>query len=325
MQYKETIIEPTERGIGRQTTQHILMVRPNQFGYNPETAASNAFQVKDDTATDEIAAKAIEEFDAFVAKLRGHGINVIVAQDPAQPHTPDAVFPNNWVTFHENGTVMLYPMLSATRRLERQPNVLETVYGNFQHKRVIDLSPYESRGQFLEGTGSMILDRVNRLVYACISPRTEPVLLDEFCEWAGYEKVEFRAVDENGLPIYHTNVMMAMGDKFAIICMATVADKRDKAKLLKRFAVTGKKWIDISIAQMKAFAGNMLQVENDKGQTFLIMSEQAYRSLRPAQITAIEKYTTILHSPIYTIEKYGGGSARCMMAEIFLPVVIDNR
>lgn len=321
MQYKETALEPTERGIGRQTTQHILMVRPHRFGYNAETAESNAFQVKDNTSADEIASKAIEEFDAFVAKLRSHGINVIVAQDQVTPHTPDAVFPNNWVTFHENGTVMLYPMLSKTRRLERQPNVLESVYHRFQHKRVIDLSPYEARGQFLEGTGSMILDRVNRLVYACISPRTEPILLDEFCEWAGYEKVEFRAVDKEGVPIYHTNVMMAMGDNFAIICMSTVADKRDKAKLLKRFAVTGKKWIDISIDQMKAFAGNMLQVENDKGQTFLIMSEQAYRSLRTEQINAIEKHTTILHSPIYTIEKYGGGSARCMMAEVFLPVV----
>lgn len=325
VQYKDTLIKSIKREEGKQTTRHILMVRPHRFGYNKETAESNAFQVKrtDETPT-QIAKKAIVEFDGFVAKLRSKGINVIVAQDQAKPHTPDAVFPNNWVTFHENGTILLYPMLSPTRRLERQSAVLETVLKDFEQKRQVDLSHYERKGQYLEGTGSMILDRVNRLVYACVSARTEPMLLDEFCEWAGYTKVEFRAVDKARQPIYHTNVMMAIGDEFAIICMATVADKRDKAKLLKRFAVTGKKWIDITIDQMNAFAGNMLQVENDKGKTFLVMSSQAYNSLTTKQITEIEQYTEILHSPLYTIEKYGGGSARCMMAEVFLPEKVSK-
>lgn len=305
----------------KQTTSNIMMVRPANFGYNPQTAVSNAFQDNDTSLSEaKIKELAVKEFDQFVQKLRANGINIIVVQDGIEPIKPDAVFCNNWISFHSNGTMILYPMLTENRRLERQESVIEQVTQGFEVKRRIDLSDYESTGKILEGTGSMILDRVNRLVYACLSPRTDAELLDEFCKWAEYEQVVFHSVDRNDQEIYHTNVMMAMGDKFVIISMETIHDDAEKKMLLKYFEQTNKTLIDLTIDQIEAFAGNMLQVENKDGKTFLVMSEQAFKSLRQDQIDLIEQYTTILHSPIYTIEKYGGGSARCMMAEVFHPI-----
>lgn len=305
----------------KQTTSTIMMVRPANFGFNPQTAISNAFQ-DNDTSLSETKIKnlAVEEFDNFVQKLRDNGIHIIVIQDEVEPIKPDAVFCNNWISFHTNGTMILYPMLTENRRLERQESVVEQVTAGFEVKRRIDLSDYEALGKILEGTGSMILDRVNRLVYACLSPRTDAELLDEFCKWAEYEKIVFHSVDSNNQEIYHTNVMMAMGDEFVIISMETIRDEAERTMLLKYFEKTNKTIIDLTMVQIEAFAGNMLQVENKDGKTFLVMSEQAFKSLRQDQIELIESYTNILYAPIYTIEKYGGGSARCMMAEVFYPI-----
>ncbi len=303
----------------KQTTSTILMVRPANFGFNAQTAVSNAFQHNDaSVAKEDIRQLAIEEFDGFVEKLRSNGINIIVAQDSELPIKPDAVFCNNWISTHRNGTMILYPMLTENRRLERQDYVIDLIRNNYTVKRYLDFSEHEVLGQILEGTGSMILDRVNRLVYACLSPRTDADMLDKFCEWAGYKKVVFHSVDKHGQEIYHTNVMMAMGDKFVVICMESIHDEAEREMLIDHFKTTNKTIIDLRMEQVEAFAGNMLQVQNDEGKTFLVMSEQAYKSLRQEQIDLIEHFTNIIYAPIYTIEKYGGGSARCMMAEVFL-------
>jgi hypothetical protein len=305
--------------MAKQTTDTILMVRPAHFGFNEQTAGDNAFQVDDGSLSqEEIRQKAVREFDEFVENLRSAGIRVVVAQDTDAPVKTDAVFPNNWVTFHENGAVVTYPMSAPVRRLERREDILEDLGRQFRVGERLHLEKYEQEGRFLEGTGSMILDRENRIVYACLSPRTDEGLLDEFCRLLGYEKVSFTAVDGNGRRIYHTNVMMALGESFVIICLETVKDALEKQLLRKKFAETEKELIEITLDQMLAFAGNMLQVRNQDGELFLVMSEQAFNSLDDEQLEEIMKHTDILYSPIPTIEKYGGGSARCMMAEVFL-------
>lgn len=296
------------------------MVRPSHFGFNEETAGSNAFQTDDGALSlSEIRQKAMLEFDQFVGRLRQAGVNVIVAEDTDKPVKPDAVFPNNWVSFHEDGTIVTYPMYAAVRRLERREDILENMQSEFQVGKKLRLEGYENSDRYLEGTGSMILDRENKIAYACLSPRTELELLEEFCRLMGYEPMAFRAVDADGKEIYHTNVMMALGESFVVICMDTVRDAKENAALREKFAATQKEIIDIAMEQMMQFAGNMLQVRNTGGETYLVMSEQAYRSLTPEQIQQIQKHTNILYSPISTIETYGGGSARCMMAEVFLP------
>ncbi len=303
-----------------QITSNILMVRPANFGFNIQTAENNAFQNSEGSENvNAIREKAIEEFDGMVHILREKGINVLVAEDSETPVKPDAVFPNNWVTFHHNGKVILYPMNAPNRRLERSKDILSQVETHFLKKDLLDLTASEDNEMFLEGTGSMIMDRENRLVYACLSPRTHPKLLQEFCRWAEYEKVEFTAVDQNGQQIYHTNVMMALGEDFVVICMESVTNPEEKNYLKNIFEKTQKKVVEITFDQMNAFAGNMLQVKNSEGESFLVLSEQAYQSLAPSQIESLNALTHLLPVPIYTIEKYGGGSARCMMAEIFLP------
>ncbi len=304
-----------------QTTSHLLMVRPAHFGYNPETAGSNAFQSQDSTMPEEeIRQRARDEFDTFVGDLRARQISVHVIEDTDTPVKPDAIFPNNWITFHEDGSVITYPMQAPVRRLERREDVLASLAADFDLFNRHYLEFTEADAQFLEGTGSLVLDRVNRIAYACISPRTDAGLVNRFCRIAGYEPVLFTAVDELGQEIYHTNVLMAMGDHFVVICLESIRDEAEKEMLLDIFRKTGKDVIGITPAQMRAFAGNMLQVCNDRGQTFLVMSEQAFNSLRADQVERIRQYTQILYAPLYTIEKYGGGSARCMMAEIFLPL-----
>ncbi|MCG8332320.1 MAG: arginine deiminase-related protein [Chitinophagales bacterium] len=305
--------------MGDQITNTILMIRPANFGYNQETAANNAFQTQDNSLSmSDISQKAKEEFDEFVRRLRAAGINILVHEDTSTPVKPDAVFPNNWVTFHDDGTVATYPMNAPTRRLERREDVLELLISQFNFQKRIQFEQNESIGRFLEGTGSLILDRPNRIAYACLSPRTDEALLDEFCEKLGYKKAAFTAVDGDGQEIYHTNVMMALGTSFVVICMDTIRNAEERSRLLQQFAETGKEVIEISLGQMMAFAGNMLQVKNNEGTGYLIMSEQAYQSLTAEQIVKIKEHTEILHSPLYTIEKYGGGSARCMMAEVFV-------
>lgn len=296
------------------------MVRPAHFGFNEETAANNAFQTDDGSLSPrEVHQRALREFDAFVEKLRSVGVDVIVAEDTDAPVKPDAAFPNNWVTFHEDGRVATYPMNAPTRRLERREDILKQLEARFETGSRLRFEHYEEMGMYLEGTGSLILDRPNRIAYACLSPRTSEHLLDDFCTKFGYEKLVFVAVDGEGQEIYHTNVMMALGETFVVICLDTVRDKDERRRLLKKFAETGKEAVEISLGQMMAFAGNMLQVRSQDGAPYLVMSEQAFRSLRREQVEQLEKHTRLLHSPLYTIEKYGGGSARCMMAEVFLP------
>lgn len=303
-----------------QTTSHILMVRPSNFGYNEETAVTNAFQANDGSlSSTEISVRALAEFDAFVEKLRSEGVDVIVVEDTNRPLKPDAVFPNNWVTFHQNGTVVTYPMTAKVRRLERRDDIIRMIQEKFRVEQKLQLQEYEEIDQFLEGTGSMIIDRPNKLVYACLSPRTHHDLLQRFCKLMGYTAVPFHAVDGEGMEIYHTNVMMALGETFVVICLDSVQSEIEEEMLVKKFEATNKEIIEISYEQMMQFAGNMLQVRNDTGETFLVMSGQALDSLDESQISAIRRHTNILASPIPTIETYGGGSARCMMAEIFLP------
>ncbi len=301
-----------------QTTSSILMVRPAHFGFNTETAANNAFQVNDKSLSiKEIQKKAIAEFDNFVAILRGRAINVVVANDTALPVKTDAVFPNNWITSHGDGTMILYPMYAPSRRLERAENVIKEIEKQFLVNKRLHLEHYEEIKTYLEGTGSMILDRVNEICYACLSPRTDLGLLDEWCEIMHHKRVAFHAVDGKGQDIYHTNVMMALGETFVVICMETVQNEAERLNLIKHFEQTKKDIIEISIDQMMLFAGNMLQIRNDFDETFLVMSKQAYDSLNNSQIAHIQRHTEILYADIKTIETYGGGSARCMMAEIF--------
>lgn len=303
-----------------QTTPHILMVRPANFAFNEETAANNAFQSRDKKLSAEtVRDKAIEEFDGFVARLRDAGVDVIVAQDSLIPAKPDAVFPNNWVTFHQEGLIVTYPMFAPTRRLERNPAIIEQVLNHgFQVREHLHLEDMEAAGRFLEGTGSIVFDHQNRLAYACLSQRTEAELLEYLCQKIGYQKIVFRSVDDKGQDIYHTNVMMALGETFVVICLDTVHAPEEQRLLKDAFARTGKEIVEISLEQMNHFAGNMLQVRNCAGETILVMSSQADRSLRPEQIKRLEAHTRLLHAPIETIETHGGGSARCMMAEVFM-------
>lgn len=295
------------------------MIRPGNFGFNEETAASNAFQSEDASLTkEEIRTRALAEFDVLVSKLQSVGVDVIVVEDSALPVKPDAVFPNNWVTFHEDGTIVTFPMHSPVRRLERRSDILQHLQKDFSVKRKIQLEEYETINQYLEGTGSMIFDRQNRLAYACLSPRTSEDLLARFCKLMDFEPVAFHAFDDDGQEIYHTNVMMALGESFVVICLDTVRDPNEQALLIQKFEQTRKEIIEITMDQMLSFAGNMLQVRNNKNETYLVMSDQAYRSLNESQVNAILRHTNILYSPIPTIETFGGGSTRCMMAEVFL-------
>ncbi len=307
------------------STSNILMVRPANFGFNEETAASNAFQTNDKSLTiSEIQEKAKIEFDAFVAKLQSKGVNVVVANDSVTPIKPDAIFPNNWISFHDNGAIVTYPMYAEVRRLERSEAIIEQISQRFQVNGRFHLEKAEADNLFLEGTGSMILDRPQFLVYACLSPRTDDSILENFCEMTNFEKVVFTAVDGNGQQIYHTNVMMAIGENFVVICLDTIVDADERIMVEQSILDTDKEVIEITLEQMMHFAGNMLQVRNESGDTFLVMSEQAYKSLTDSQIEQIETHTEILHTPLYTIETYGGGSARCMMAEIFLAKKEEN-
>lgn len=307
----------------QQTTHNILMVRPAHFAFNEETAATNAFQSRDKALTsNEMQERALQEFDGMVEQLRQAGVKVMVAYDSPQPTKPDAVFPNNWVTFHQEGFIVTYPMFAPNRRLERNDAVLDRVFElEFRSDKRICLEVHEAENRFLEGTGSIIFDHQNRLAYACLSPRTDADLLKKLCQELDYQSVTFHSTDQYGQDIYHTNVMMALGETFVVICLSTLRDRAEREMVEAYFEKTGKEIIEISLAQMNSFAGNMLQVRNTDGQTILVMSSQAYESLSRVQMGRLEHHTQILHAPIHTIETYGGGSARCMMAEVFLPKV----
>lgn len=301
-----------------QTTSHLLMIRPVDFKFNQQTADNNKFQVASEQSN--VQQQALAEFDGFVKVLRENGVDVTVVEDTLDPETPDSIFPNNWVSFHDDGSVFLYPMHSPNRRLERRKDIIETLSQNFEVNHVTDLSFFEQQHLFLEGTGSMVLDRINKVVYACLSVRTDEEVLKNFAALTGYRVVSFTAVDQQGFPIYHTNVMMCIGEKFAVVCLESIASTADKIKVLESFKATKKTVIDISFDQMNHFAGNMLEVQNKNGESLLVMSEQALKALHGTQITALSEFSKIVTAPIYTIEQNGGGSARCMLAEIHLPL-----
>lgn len=299
-----------------QHTSHILMVKPVQFDFNAETAVNNSFQIN---ASDQsVQEKALKEFETFIATLRQHGIDVTVIDDTPEPNTPDSVFPNNWISFHENGSVLLYPMFAVNRRRERKQHVLDAIKQKFRVGEMIDMSAYENENIFLEGTGSMVLDRENKIAYACLSSRTNKKLLQEFCDTMGYRAISFTAVDHNDQPIYHTNVMMCVADEYAVICLDSIKNETERITVSNSLVQTGKQIIEISFDQMNHFAGNMLQVHNREGEKMLVMSSQAYESLTAQQKLSIEHFNRVIHSDITTIETNGGGSARCMMAEVFL-------
>lgn len=306
------------------TTNHILMIRPANFGFNTQTADNNAFQSEstNETAT-QIAEKAKVEFDNMVEVLRSKGINVLVIEDTDSPLKPDAVFPNNWVSFHVNGAVLTYPMFAPNRRVERREDIIESIGESFDIKRRYTFEHYEEDEMYLEGTGSMLFDRDHKIVYACLSKRTDARLLDKFCVLVEYNREVFHAVDRNGMPIYHTNVMMALGEDFAVLCKESIHIPEELKSLEATLERTGKEIIDISYDQMESFAGNMLQVRNESGQTYLVMSQSAYDSLNEEQVDVLSSKTELLPIDISTIEYYGGGSVRCMMAEIFLQKKLD--
>ncbi|MGM0634437.1 MAG: citrulline utilization hydrolase CtlX [Bacteroidota bacterium] len=308
----------------KQITDSILMIRPASFRMNEETAVNNYFQKNTDELHATINAKAQQEFDAFVEKLRQAGVTIIVVEDDPELDTPDALFPNNWVSFHENANVALYPMFAENRRRERREEVfLRLENEGFEIKNVYDYTEAEADNVFLEGTGSLILDRVNRKAYCAISPRADEDLLIEFCEDFEFTPIVFEAMQSvNGerKQIYHTNVMMCVAENFAVICLDTIDNKKQRKLVVDNLKKDGKEIIAISEGQMQEFAGNMLQVKSAKSDdTYLVMSKTAHDSLEKNQIEAIEKHTTILSADLTTIETHGGGSARCMMAEIFNP------
>lgn len=306
-----------------QITNHIMMIQPVSFRYNEQTAVNNYYQQAMEGLThDKAQEKALDEFNTFVGILRSNGVDVVVIPDTKDPDTPDSIFPNNWVSFHKDGTVGLYPMCAENRRDERREDILETLvddYG-FHIEEIKDFTEFEEHDKFLEGTGSMILDRENKLCYAAISIRTDEQAVIQFCDEFGYEPICFTAnQDVNGerLAIYHTNVMMCVADNYVVICLDTIDDLGERQKVIDSLTKTKKEIIEISEAQKQLFAGNMLQVMGD--QPYLVMSKSAHESLTESQITTIKKHNPIISSSLDIIEACGGGSARCMMAELFLP------
>lgn len=308
----------------QQTTNSILMIRPINFRMNEQTAVNNYYQkVIGNLLPETVNKKAQQEFDAYVDKLRGIGVHVVVVNDTKEFDTPDSIFPNNWISFHENGNVGLYPMFAENRRLERREDILfQLEEEGFVINQIVDYTSAEDEDVFLEGTGSVILDRVNRKAYCALSPRADEDLFIEFCEDFEYTPVVFKAyqtVNKQRKAIYHTNVMMCLGENFAVICLDSIDDKKERKNVVNHLKENSKEIIDITEAQVNSFAGNMLQVKGANDELFLIMSQAAYDSLTKSQIERLEKHSKIVSSSLDTIEACGGGSARCMMAEVFLP------
>ena len=302
----------------QQSTSTILMIRPVNFVFNEQTAGSNAFQNRN-AEQQRVQDNALQEFDRFVNILRENGVEVIVIDDTAEPHTPDSIFPNNWVSFHNDGAVFLYPMMAENRRLERREDIIMQLEDKFKVKHVIDLSHFEHENKFLEGTGSMVLDRENKIAYACLSPRTDKEVLEKFCKDSGYKSVLFHAVDQNGMDIYHTNVLMCVGSSYVVICLDSIKNEAEKQSVINSFQSTQKQIVAISFEQMNHFAGNMLEVQNKHGESLLVMSKSAWDSLNYEQKSILSSFSKPVYSDISTIENNGGGSARCMMAEVHLP------
>ena len=297
----------------------ILMIEPVAFGFNPETATNNYFQ-KESTRED-AQTQALAEFQNMVELLRSKSIEVIVIQDTLEPHTPDSIFPNNWISFHEDGTFVTYPMFAVNRRTERREDIIEYLYNRgFHASKRIDYSNFENNQIFLEGTGSVVLDRKHRRAYACLSPRTNRELFLRFCEDLGYKPIYFDALHQIGgdmRPIYHTNVMMAIGSTYAVICLESIVNQEQREMVGRELQTTGHDVIEITSEQMNRFAGNMLEIKALGGALYLCLSQSAYNALSEAQRTQLARHAQLLIIPIPTIEALGGGSVRCMMAELF--------
>lgn len=304
-----------------QSPNTVLMIEPVAFGFNPQTAVNNYFQVND--ASPETQSKALNEFNTFVNKLKNKGINVIVVKDTLVPHTPDSIFPNNWQSFHEDGTVCLYPMFAENRRSERRQDILDRISAvGFKISNVKDYTHYERENKFLEGTGSMILDHVHKIAYGSISMRLDEKLFEKWCADFGFQPIVFHSkqnVNGQRMSIYHTNTMMCVGSDFVVIGLDTIDNKEERKLVVDTIDKSHKEIIEITEEQVQKFAGNMLEVVGEGGKRFLVMSESAFKSLTPNQVQAIEKYVEIIYSDLHTIESAGGGSARCMMTEVFLP------
>ena len=301
-----------------QSTSKVLMVRPVRFGFNEQTAGNNSFQKRGY----ELSAQdmALEEFDNFVTLLRANNVDVVVVEDTPEPHTPDSIFPNNWFSTHASGELVLYPMCAPNRRLERKEsvlNVIKEIGERGKMRRIVDLTHWESENLFLEGTGSLIFDRKNRIVFACRSPRCDIAVLEDLCEKLDYEFLDFGAYDRDGKPIYHTNVMMCVGDKFVVACLDSIKNIDERTEFISFVEDCDKELIEISIDQMEQFAGNMLQLRSTGGEPLLIMSATAKRVLTTDQLESLMSYCKIISPELESIETNGGGSARCMLAEIF--------
>lgn len=305
-----------------QSTCRIMMIRPVRFGFNQQTAPSNEFQQESFAQQTKGTAQqtAREEFDLMIDQLQKAGLELHIFNDTDEVDRPDAVFSNNWVSFHQSGKVVLYPMMAQNRRLERRADIIDSLAGDFKVEEVIDLTHFEAEGKYLEGTGSMVFDRRYKIAYACLSPRTHKDVLDAFALALGYEIITFSASDEHDKPIYHTNVLMCVGDIFAVVCLEAIKDPDERFMVRSVLEETHKDVIEISLEQMRHFAGNMLMVRNGKGDKYLVMSTQAYESLTPRQKDRLDDYALLLHTDLSVIEGNGGGSARCMMTEIHLPI-----
>lgn len=299
-----------------QSTSTIFLVRPANFGFNEETASSNAFQQKQSN-NDGVKTLALAEFDSAVNTLKKAGVNVIVFDDNASPIKPDAIFPNNWISLHDNGTLVLYPMHAANRRLERRLDIVEQLKSQYSINNFIDLSYHENENRFLEGTGSIVFDHIHKMAYACLSPRTDKQLLEELCDKLGYKPFSFIAQDIAGKEIYHTNVMMCIAEKFAVVCLDSIIHDKEKRQLVHLLEQTNHEVIAISLEQMNSYAGNMLALKSKNGNDLLVMSQSAHDVLNDEQKASINRYSKIVALQIPTIETIGGGSARCMMAEVF--------
>ena len=301
-----------------QAVSDVVMIRPVNFAGNPQTRASNRFQSEAPHVAPQAAAA--REFDGLAEALSGAGVNVHTCADTPEPHTPDSIFPNNWVSFHADGTVVLYPMLAENRRQERRNDLLErlSVELGFRITRILDMTAHERDGKFLEGTGSLVLDRVNRIAYACISPRTDVDVLGDFAQQLDYEVVAFEALDAGGVPIYHTNVLMCIGTNFAAICSDCIREA-ERAAVVGTLRTTGHEIVDLSFEQLSEFAGNMLELRSVRGEPLIAMSQRALDSLSPQQRATLGRSGKLIAAAIPTIETLGGGSVRCMLAEVHLP------
>jgi len=305
--------------MSRQTTDTILMVRPAAFGYNELTEGDNAFQKKiKDISVDELQKKVLSEFDGMVDSLKRHGINVLVKEDTKEPIKTDAIFPNNWISTTPDGIISIYPMFATNRRAEKRDDIIQSIAKKFQAKDVLDWSELEAESFFLEGTGSMVIDHDNHIIYSCVSQRTHPAALEKFASRLNYKAIMFECRDEKGIAIYHTNVLMCIGEDFAIVCEECFIDELEWIAVSQLLRTTGHRVITITLDQLKEFAGNMLAVRNNKGEKFLVMSQRAHDCLTKDQLKHLKQYATPITISIPTIETLGGGSVRCMMAEIFL-------